>query len=208
MTIRNAERKLQIGSPSAGAATILYPRHTSREVSGRRFEELDAEIAKARRHGYDLAVVVLTARPQTRAAAGGIDYWARETRMSGDLALLTAVAVGEALREGDVVCYQPLQQRMVVALPLANFDGAHAALWRVKAHLSAKWRLHLRGGVAQLLRDAATLDWLMAVAATRIADPTQAAVGSDPVGATSMERRNALPSTLDPAAGGTHGDAA
>lgn len=208
MTIQKAERRLQFGSSDRGAPSIRYPTDAARaHGSSVRIEEIEDAIARARRDGHDLAIAVLTAQPEARNPLPGLDYWARERPMSGDLAFAAALAVGEVLRGDDVVCYQPKRNRLVIALPLADLDGARAALGRAGGHLSSGWLLQMRSGAAQLMRDAATLDWLIAVATTRIAAPGQDPQPESTRADRSGERRRA-PHRVSAAKGGTHGDAA
>lgn len=83
------------------------------------------------------------------------------------VALLAAVALREVLRRSDVVCYQPAENRFVLALAESDGEDAHQAVARIRAHFRSRMRLRLRAGIARFPTDAFTLEELVGVAASR-----------------------------------------
>lgn len=130
-------------------------------------DELTAELVRARRYEHDLAIVVLSAHPRLRSPSHEDGSTSPESKLPQMIALLTAVALREALRGSDVVCYQAAQNRFVLALPETNAENAGAAVDRVHAHFRSRLRLRVRAGIACFPKDAFTLEELVASASLR-----------------------------------------
>jgi hypothetical protein len=135
-------------------------------------DELSAELARARRYEHDLAVVVLSAQPSLYASATSPS--SAESRVPQMVALMTAVALREALRHSDIVCYQASENRFVLALAESGADDAGPALQRIATDFGTRLRLQVRAGVATFPHDALTLDELVQAAAGRAARPVGA----------------------------------
>jgi hypothetical protein len=133
-------------------------------------DELSAELARARRYEHDLAVVVLSASPidlrPSEKGATPVD-----SKLPQMVALLTAVALREALRHSDVVCYQAAQNRFVLGLAESDAEDAGHALERLRDQFRSRLRLRVDAGVAHFPHDAFTLDELVTAAAARVTSP-------------------------------------
>ena len=143
-------------------------------------DELEAELARARRYEHDLSIVVLSARPLTHGTPPqqGLRR-SHETKLPQMVALLAAVALREVLRRSDVVCYQPAENRFVLALAESDEDDARRAVGRIRSHFRTRMRLRMRAGIARFPADAFTLDELIGVAASRASRTgTQGAAGN------------------------------
>jgi hypothetical protein len=142
-------------------------------------DELADELARARRYERDLSLVVMSASPTVRESENGGRLPSAATKLPQMIALLTAVALREVVRQSDVVCYQPAENRFVLALAESDEASAQSAVDRITAHFDAHLRLRVRAGVARFPADAYTLDELVAKAAERVA--TRAAVAGSNV---------------------------
>jgi hypothetical protein len=130
-------------------------------------DELASELARARRYEHDLAIVVLSALPARVASGDATEVGSPDSKLPQMVALMTAVALREALRHSDVVCYQAAENRFVLALTESGANDAWHALERIRLHFRSRLSLQILAGVAAFPGDAFTLDELVAAAARR-----------------------------------------
>jgi hypothetical protein len=129
-------------------------------------DELAAELARARRYERDLAIAVLSTRPLRRAEAGNGES-PTPSNLPQVLALMSAVALREILRQSDVVCFQAARNRFVLGLPESNGEDASRALLRIRSHFRTRLRLRVKTGLARFPADALTLEELITAAEAR-----------------------------------------
>lgn len=156
-------------SPGSGVSSLRFTDGAVPATSIVDSDELEAELCRARRYEHNLAIVVLAARPLTQASRPGEPPRASQSKLPQMVALLAAVALREVLRRSDVVCYQPAENRFVLALTESDEDDARAAVGRIRTHFRSRMRLRLRAGIARFPVDAYTLDELIGTAASRAA---------------------------------------
>ncbi len=130
-------------------------------------DELAEELARARRDGRDLAVVVLSAAPG-RGESAPTSVRLQKPRVSRMLALLEAVAIREVLRRDDVVFYEAPKDRFVFSIAESDEKGVKRAVERIRLHLAGQLALRVRAGVARLESDGGTLEDLISVASERV----------------------------------------
>lgn len=136
---------------------------------------VDAEVGRARRYEYPLSVVVLETTPlrelrrngSNGQGAGRENGHTIETSVPQMVALVAAAMLREALRESDVVCYQPTQDRFLLALAESDDEQARKALRRIETLFADRLRLGVVTGVAHFPQDALTRAGLTAVAVSR-----------------------------------------
>lgn len=142
---------------------------------------IDAEVGRARRYEYPLSIVVLETLPlwDGGARAGNGSNGANgdgtrhanghviETSVPQMISLVAAAMLRETLRESDVVCYQPTQDRFLLALTEASAEEAQRAIRRVETLFADRLRLGVVTGLAHFPEDALTRAGLTAVAVSR-----------------------------------------
>lgn len=134
---------------------------------------LMAELGRARRYEHDLSIVVLSTAPLSDAEPqsdrlSGNGGSTIETHLPQVVALITAAALREVLRESDVVHYQPSQNRFILALAESGGEEARGALRRIQAFCRSHLRLEVQAGASRFPEDGLTLDDLVRVAAHRM----------------------------------------
>jgi hypothetical protein len=136
---------------------------------------VDAEVGRARRYEYALSIVVLetislraaSERGGNGDGSGADNGHTIETSVPQMVSLVAAAMLREALRESDVVCYQPTQDRFLLALAESDEQSARTALRRIETLFADRLRLGVVIGIAHFPEDALTRAGLTAVAVSR-----------------------------------------
>lgn len=134
---------------------------------------LHKELERARRYERGLSVSVLTVEPSDAVEDGPLDPdgTARVfTKASGPpqvVALLAASGLRDMLRQSDVLCYQPTENRFVLALAESDAEEAEKALVRIRGIFRERLGLDVQAGISRFPDDALTLAGLMDSAASR-----------------------------------------
>lgn len=134
---------------------------------------LHKELERARRYERGLSVSVLTVEPSDAVVNGTLDPdgTARVfTKASGPpqvVALLAAAGLRDMLRQSDVLCYQPTENRFVLALAESDAEEAEKALVRIRGIFRERLGLDVQAGISRFPDDALTLAGLMDSAASR-----------------------------------------
>lgn len=129
-------------------------------------ETLVGEFTRARR--YEQTLTIAVASPAQMNGRG------RRARSNGDgaggpdvLPLLAAAGLREALRESDVVCYRPMDDRFVLGFPQSDGDEARQAMARVGELFRKHLDMDLMAGAASFPADGLTLEDLENTARAR-----------------------------------------
>lgn len=139
---------------------------------------LQMELERARRYERGLSVVVLSIERPGAAGNGsnGDGDALHSVKVAGPpqvVALLAAAGLRNMLRQSDVLCYQPTENRFVLALAESDAEQAEKALVRIRETFRERLELGVRAGIARFPDDALTL-----------ADLIDTAVRTTPVPAT------------------------
>ena len=138
---------------------------------------LTFEFGRARRYERALSIVVVAPISWPADHDRGAD-----TDAESVLPLLTAAGLREALRETDIMCYEPIEGRFVLGLTESKGPAARRALERVQTLFKKRLRIDLVVGVAQFPDDGLTLDDLLSAARARAGQSTS--IEAQPSGAT------------------------
>jgi hypothetical protein len=153
-------------SGGVGGAAPLTPAETAPDWLFSS-DELAAELARTRRYGHDLSIVVLSVSPRlddgVEEAAGGRAP-NRLARLPHVVFLLTSGALRGMLRQSDIVYYQPDEEQYVIALAEASPEQARQAILRIGSLFRTRFSLRVAAGVAAFPHDGLTLPDLVATA--------------------------------------------
>lgn len=138
---------------------------------------LHAELERARRYEHDLSIVALSTtllvvpdEGSDADAVHGAPHIVGGTPPQV-VSLVAAAALREVLRESDVLCFQPMENRFILALTESDGEEAVRALARIRKLLRDRLRLGIEAGIARFPEDALTLEDLIEDAAARARGP-------------------------------------
>lgn len=118
---------------------------------------LQTELERARRYERGLSVVVLAIEP----LSGTESEPSTPPQM---VSLLAAAGLRGMVRQTDVLCYQPAQDRFVMGLTECTAEEAGQTVARISQLVRERLRLGIRAGIAQFPDDALTLAELVTAA--------------------------------------------
>lgn len=133
---------------------------------------LHKELERARRYERGLSVSVLTVEPLDAVEGEKLDG-DRDVRASAKasgppqvVALLAAAGLRDMLRQSDVLCYQPTENRFVLALAESDAEASEKALVRISGIFRERLGLDIQAGISRFPDDALTLAGLIDSAAS------------------------------------------
>lgn len=123
---------------------------------------LQMELERARRYNRGLSIVVLSIECPGAAGSGanGPGEARHSVRVAGPprmVEILAAAGLRNILRQSDVMCYQPTENRFVVALAESDAEQAEKALIRIRETFRERLELRVRAGICRFPNDALTL---------------------------------------------------
>lgn len=131
---------------------------------------LQMELERARRYERGLSIVVFAIERSGSAGNGSNGDGAahHSVKVVGGppqvVALLAAAGLRNMLRQSDVLCYQPTENRFVLALAESDAEQAKKALVRIRETFRERLELRVRAGISRFPDDALTLADLIDVA--------------------------------------------
>ena len=160
---------------SKAEATIADAAKVATRAAGvptfrRSLPDLARELARARRYGRPLSVVVLSlgnghlAEEVRRVNGNNGDSTADVkllTRTSQVASIVFGWVLQEALRESDTLSYFAADNRYVILMTESTHEQAHKAMERLSALYYQRTLDHLRAGIAQFPGDGLTLEDLV-----------------------------------------------
>lgn len=178
------------GAPEGDDALGGHPEGVAAEAGTSVWQFVDSsgalasELARARRYERDFSVVVVSQNLRNkhprRERTGTNGRTPPEKGAPGQVSLEVAAAgLREAIRESDVLCYEPAYECFVLGLIDSDEDAARDAVRRVRMLFSARLDVDLSVGVAHFPTDRLTLDDLMEAARGRAASSVTPEPGVD-----------------------------
>lgn len=123
---------------------------------------LQMELERARRYQRGLSIVVLSIERPGAPGNGwnGQGEPLHSVKVAGPprvVARLAAAGLRNILRQSDVLCYQPKENRFVLALAESDAEQANKALVRIRETFRDRLEMGVRAGISRFPDDALTL---------------------------------------------------
>jgi hypothetical protein len=134
-----------------------------------------AELARARRYGRSLTIVLFTADAADGTNASGAEPAEHAARSALNAAVLAAL-LRETMRDIDIVTYASALGRCVVGMPEVGRDEALLAVSRLRDLCATRLALPVRADVAVFPHDGLTLEELIRVASAKAISESPAPV--------------------------------